>query len=93
VFIEPLQLNRPVALEMGPLDPNRLALFTPRQLRLLRNAFFAEKGYEFQSEDLQRIFGRYDWYEPGGFVDDFTDVQRQNIRAIQEMEARRSGPD
>ena len=33
------------------------------QLRLLRNALYAQYGYVFQSTDLQEFFNQYEWYQ------------------------------
>jgi len=33
------------------------------ELRLLRNEFFARKGYKFKSKDLSEYFSEYYWYE------------------------------
>ena len=33
------------------------------QLRLLRNAIFARKGWRFQSEDLTNFFNQFNWYQ------------------------------
>ena len=35
-----------------------------QELRIIRNAFFATQGYDFQSWDLKTYFNGYDWYQP-----------------------------
>lgn len=39
-----------------------LALYDKSQLRLIRNAIFARKGYQFKSKDLQDYFHQFRWY-------------------------------
>lgn len=41
-----------------------LALMSPRTLRLVRNAFFARKGYIFSDPELKKHFASYSWYKP-----------------------------
>ncbi len=35
-----------------------------KDLRLLRNYFFAVRGYEFKSEDLLKFYSQFFWYRP-----------------------------
>lgn len=35
-----------------------------KDLRLLRNLFYAKHGYIFKSADLKEIFEKFDWYKP-----------------------------
>ncbi len=44
--------------------PEELAPLTSQQLRLLRNSIYARHGRYFKSEDLQRYFSQFDWYQP-----------------------------
>ena len=41
---------------------SELSKLDKRQLRLLRNAFFARQGYQFENSDLQKFFGQFEWY-------------------------------
>lgn len=36
----------------------------PQDLRLLRNAVYAQYGYIFRSEELRTYFSAFDWYKP-----------------------------
>jgi hypothetical protein len=47
-------------LDEAPLDS--LITLSQRDLRLLRNAVFARKGWRFQSDDLNEFFQQFDWY-------------------------------
>lgn len=38
--------------------------YTKEDLRLIRNAVFAEYGYAFKSKDLKTYFSKYGWYIP-----------------------------
>lgn len=80
------------------LSPEDLSYLTKRQLRILRNAFYACHGYDFKSEDLKRYFARIDTlqHEEAGkrkrFVNphfseaDFNEIERKNIELIRQME-------
>ena len=58
------------------------------ELRIVRNEIFARKGYIFNSEDLQKHFSTFDWYEPKhANVDSLlTDLDKRNIQTILELE-------
>ena len=43
-------------------DRDVLSLLDREQLRLLRNAIFARRGWKFKSKDLQQFFGQFEWY-------------------------------
>lgn len=59
------------------------------QLRFMRNAIFAFRGYTFRSSYLQDVFGQFDWYEPSPDFPDsvFTEQEKYNINLIREYEA------
>lgn len=50
-------------LRSGFSDLN-LAVLDSRELRILRNMYFAQYGYTFKSEDLREWFDQFPWYEP-----------------------------
>ncbi len=72
------------------LSPINLGALDARQLRLLRNAIFAQHGYAFASEDLRHHFGQFEWYSPRyANVDSrLDDVDRYNIQMVQRFETR-----
>jgi hypothetical protein len=43
------------------------------ELRLLRNEFYARKGYKFKSTDLNDYFSEYDWYSAK--IDDASNIK------------------
>ncbi|MEP5610678.1 MAG: YARHG domain-containing protein [Cyclobacteriaceae bacterium] len=53
-FITPYLLREAPREELGQLDKS--------QLRLLRNAIYAQYAYIFQSEDLQEFYNQFEWY-------------------------------
>ena len=70
------------------LNPYELILYTPRQLRYARNAFYAAHGYQFKSKDLQDFF-EYTGHAPANpnFTEsEFSDIEKYNIKMIQQME-------
>ena len=42
---------------------DELQKLSKSQLRMLRNAFYAREGYDFNSTDLKELFSQFDWYE------------------------------
>ena len=71
-----------------PLLPADLEGFSKPALRIWRNAVYARHGRTFKSEDLQALFNEYAWYKPDNeYTDDkLTDIDRANIKLIQEFE-------
>ncbi len=71
-----------------PLLPADLEGFSKAALRIWRNAIYARHGRTFRSEDLQALFNEYAWYKPDSeYTDDkLTDIDRANIKLIQEFE-------
>lgn len=70
------------------IDEDRLNILTKSQLRLLRNSIYAYNGYVFKSDDLRNVFTKLPWYkENQDFIeDDFSVVEKTNIRKIQTKE-------
>jgi hypothetical protein len=56
--------NKGIAKADAEKMRNTLQDYNNSELRILRNAFFALQGYDFQSWDLKSFFNCYDWYEP-----------------------------
>lgn len=58
------------------------------KLRILRNAIFAQYGYQFKSQELLDYFSQKDWYEPKHENVDhlLTDADKQVIDYIHQLE-------
>ena len=56
------EMQNQKGLGWGELDPDED--YTKGELRLLRNAIYAQYGYPFKSKDLQDYFSQFDWYIP-----------------------------
>ena len=61
------------------------------QLRLMRNAVYARHGRTFKSVDLQSLWNCYTWYKVNPNYSDelLTDIDKYNIKLIQQHEAQR----
>lgn len=74
-------------------DSSCLMELNDKQLRILRNFFYARKGLEFQSADLNKYFGQFIWYDPiAGLKADeikLEEWEHQTIRAVMAEEKRR----
>ncbi|MBB6481512.1 YARHG domain-containing protein [Spirochaeta isovalerica] len=59
------------------------------QLRIMRNAIFAFRGYTFKSQYLQDFFEKSDWYQPNPEFSEtvFTDQEKYNINFIRDYES------
>ena len=66
-----------------------LAVLDGHELRLLRNMIYARHAYSFKSQDLQKWFSKFDWYEP--LTDDVSDcltmIDSMNIERIKLFES------
>jgi hypothetical protein len=75
------------------LAPYELIFLTNRQLRIMRNAFYARHGYMFNNEDLHNLFLKYtnfgfNYRENPDFSESMlTEIDRENIATIQRLEA------
>lgn len=79
-------------LNSSLIDPAELAVLTPVQLRTLRNAVFARRGYVFRSPDLRAYFETKSWYRPtvrsmDAIAKRLTSTENANLRAIMGVEA------
>ncbi len=52
------------AFERTELKPDYLRLLTLDQLRILRNAFYARRGFDLCTGELGMFFRRFSWYDP-----------------------------
>jgi len=61
-----------------------------KNLRILRNIFYAKHGYMFKSQDLKDIFEAFDWYKPNPKFSeqDFSNYEKARIQDIQNYENR-----
>lgn len=50
-----------------------------KELRLLRNAFFARKGYDFKSDDLRAFFSQFKWYNQLLKSNNFFEISNEDI--------------
>jgi hypothetical protein len=75
------------------IAPYELIFLTDKQLRIMRNAFYARHGYIFKDEDLQNLFLEYandgfNYRENPDFSESMlTEIDRANIATIQRLEA------
>jgi hypothetical protein len=74
------------------LAPYELFFLTNRQLRLIRNIFYARHGYIFKDKELEKCF-KYDssaiFYTPNPEFREtmLTDIDKANIETIKQLEA------
>lgn len=74
----------------GKLPADALALLSPAQLRILRNAVYARRGRVFQAKDLQDFFTQESWYQPDPAYTDarLTPEDKQHLDLIQAAETK-----
>lgn len=57
------------------------------ELQIMRNDFFARKGYVFKNKEIQKYFESKKWYTPKpNNTIKLTDIEKQNIELIQKVE-------
>jgi YARHG domain len=83
-----LIINGDISLLNRRIDAISIARLDRKQLRVLRNTIFAQYGYSFNSEDLQRHFLQFDWYSArSNNVDSqLSSVDLTNIDIIRQFE-------
>lgn len=65
---------------------NYLPLMNKDTLKIVRNAFFAIKGYKFKDTTLQEHFTKYTWYQPTKESVNLTDIEKQKVNMIKNIE-------
>jgi hypothetical protein len=79
------------------LAPYELIFLTSKQLRIMKNAFYARHGYIFKDEKLRSLFLEYANYgfkyleNPNFSESMLTEIDRANIATIQRLEAMEYG--
>jgi hypothetical protein len=56
-----------------------LLKLTKDELRILRNAFYARQGYQFNSQDLQEFFGQFEWYHRMVERNIYLEIQNEDV--------------
>lgn len=59
-----------------------------KELRILRNKFYAKKGYKFKSEFLKNYFNQFEWYQGTKTENEieFSDLEKNKIELIKKIE-------
>lgn len=75
-------------LDSVQVKAEKLRFLSSNQLRILRNAIYANRGYKFKSSDLDEFFSNQYWYEIDENFSEtvFNDIERNNIRTIYNYE-------
>ena len=71
-----------------PLNRADIIGMTEKDIRLLRNQFYAAHGRSFKDEELQEYFEKRRWYVPeeGEPESEFTDIEKRNIEFLKSIE-------
>ena len=74
------------------IDEGSLQHKSPQQLRIIRNAIFAQYGYVFKNKELDRYFRQFNWYNPR--FDDvdalLTSQDKKNLELLSRYESIKS---
>lgn len=78
------------------IEKETLEKISERELILAKSEIYARYGYQFEDENIQRVFNRTEWYEPKQLKDDFSEkdmnpYERENIRRIEEVIQEKTG--
>ncbi|MBL8952180.1 MAG: YARHG domain-containing protein [Myxococcaceae bacterium] len=78
---DPSKLDK--LLKLGDLDD-----YSPRDLKLLRNAVFARRGRPFKTPMVQGHFATVSWYKPDPAYKDarLTEIDKKNVQLILSLE-------
>lgn len=75
------------AIEKPYLNDLQLGVLSKTELKLLRNLFYAKKGYIFQDPELEKYFSQFKWYHPTNKEVAFTDLEQSAIERIKLFES------
>ena len=95
--VEPLHRNNKATpaglpnydwLSSSYVSANDLRYKSGSDLRIMRNYIFARHGYKFKSQDLQRFFSQYPWYQPlyNDVSSRLNKIEKANIETIKSWE-------
>lgn len=73
-------------LESRYLSDLQLGVLNKNELRVLRNMYFAKKGYIFSDEELTDYYKQFEWYKPTTKTITFTDLEERAINRIKKFE-------
>ena len=73
-------------IETPYLNDLKLGTLSKTELKLLRNLFYAKKGYIFNDDDLTKFFSQFDWYKPKTKEVTFSDLEKAAINRIKIFE-------
>jgi hypothetical protein len=91
--LQPLGWDGAAKISERKLGPYELIFLTNKQLRIMRNTFYARHGYVFKSEELLMLFSKdvgygFNYQENPNFSESMlTEIDRANIATIQRLEA------
>ena len=74
-------------IEKPYLNDLQLGALSKTELKLLRNLFYAKKGYIFNDDDLTKFFSQFDWYKPKTKEVTFSDLEKTAINRIKLFES------
>ena len=74
-------------IEKPYLNDLQLGALSKTELKLLRNLFYAKKGYIFNEDDLTKFFSQFDWYKPKTKEVTFSDLEKTAINRIKLFES------
>lgn len=71
-----------------PLNRADIIGMTEKDIRLLRNQFYAAHGRSFKDKELKKYFEKQRWYIPeeGEPESEFTDIEKRNIEFLKSIE-------
>lgn len=63
------------------------ALMNQKTMRVVRNAFYAKRGYKFEDSELQKLFMDYAWYKPTEKTDiSLTPEEDRRVKLLKSIE-------
>ncbi len=67
---------------------NEIYSKSPSELKLLRNEFFARKGYKFKTNELNDHFNQFDWYKGTKSIDEIelSPINKAKVDFIKKVE-------
>lgn len=88
VFIQEQIVQQDVRLQANEESAEYLRALDPGELRIVRNALFAQHGYVFTDSTLQAYFDERDWYEAEDKEVSLSTADEANATFVQSFEDR-----
>lgn len=86
-----ISINTQAQEELDYQFQNEMYSKSLKELRLIRNEFFARQGYKFKGEELNKYFSQFDWYKGSLSIDEIelSPMNQLKVNFIKKVESQK----